>query len=90
MKRKTVKSPELVLSGKRFKKSSIILASDEDSPRKKSVPTVTLDENTTIEDISDEEETKPNENVSSQYDNCTHGDPLDNMCVEVRKVLMKF
>ena len=83
VKRKSWKSPELVLSGKRFKKSSIILSSDEESPRKKSVPTVTLDENTTIEDISDDEkENKAKENVSSQYDNCTHGDPMDYMCME--------
>ena len=56
---------------------------DEDSPMKKSVPTVALDANTTIENKSDDdEEDKPKENVSSQYDNCTHGDHMDYMCVE--------
>ena len=71
-----------VLSGKRFKKSSIILSSDEDSPMKKSIPAVTLDENTTEDKSDDDEEDKPKENVSSQYDNCTHGDTMDYMCVE--------
>ena len=71
-----------MLSGKRFKKSSIILSLDEDSPMKKSVLTVALDANTTIENKSDDdEEDKPKENVSSQYDNCTHGDHMDYMCV---------
>ena len=60
-----------VLSGKRFKKSSIILSSDEDSPMKKSIPAVTLDENTTEDKSDDDEEDKPKENVSSQYE-CTY------------------
>ena len=67
-----------MLSGKRFKNSSIILSLDEDSPMKKLVLTVALDANTTIDD---DEEDKPKENVSSQYDNCTHGDHMDYMCV---------
>ena len=66
-----------MFGSKRSKKSSILLSSDEDSPSKKSVPTVTLDETSTIEDGGDDKAT-----TGSEYDNCTHGDPMDYMCVE--------
>eukprot|EP00092_Neocalanus_flemingeri_P086378 GFUD01108844.1.p1 GENE.GFUD01108844.1~~GFUD01108844.1.p1 ORF type:complete len:521 (-),score=180.54 GFUD01108844.1:2-1564(-) len=83
IKRKSGNSPVKMFNSKRMKKSPILVSSDEDSSKKHSVPTVTLDEHSTIEDVSeDDEDTKPKENLARQYDNCTHGDPTDYMCVD--------
>eukprot|EP00092_Neocalanus_flemingeri_P024786 GFUD01026875.1.p1 GENE.GFUD01026875.1~~GFUD01026875.1.p1 ORF type:complete len:489 (+),score=159.99 GFUD01026875.1:78-1544(+) len=71
-------SPIKMFNSKRMKTSPISVSS-----KKHSVPTVTLDEHSTIEDVSeDDEDTKPKENLARQYDNCTHGDPTDYMCVD--------
>ena len=65
VKRKTVGSPDLVFGSKRSKKASILLSSDEESPSKKSITTVTLDETSTIEDVSDDDKaTKGSEYVN--------------------------
>jgi len=84
IKRKSATSPTNVYDGKRARKSTVIVSSsDEDSAKKKCVPTVTLDENDTIGEISeDDEDPKPKENLAEQYDNCTHGDLTDYMCVD--------
>merc|ERR1719186_2417339 len=84
IKRKSATSPTNIFDGKRAKKSPIIVtSSDEDSIKEKSVPTVTLDEELTIGEINeDDDDPKPKENLAAQYDNCTHGDPTDYMCVD--------
>jgi len=56
-----------------------LLSSDEE----KSIPAVNLDEHSTKEDLSEDvEDNEPKENLAEQYNNCTHGDPMDYMCVE--------
>ena len=51
---------------------------EEESKRKRSVPTVTLDETVTIEDVTDDE----TENVPTNFDDCNHGDLVDYMCMD--------
>ena len=52
---------------KRFKSSAIIITPSS----RNNAPTVTLDE---------DQEEEPRENLASNYDNCTHGDPMGYLC----------
>ena len=66
IKRKSTRSPTKVFDCKRTKKSFI-----------------TLDERSIIEEISEDEEgSEPKEILAEKFDNCTHGDPTDYMCVD--------
>ena len=60
------------LDKKRFKSSAIVITPSIS----KAAPTIVLDE------VGKKEEDSPTENLSSSYDNCTHGDLMGYLCLD--------
>ena len=70
---------ENVVDVEEINRPSAMFASADDKPGDKNVPTITLDENITVEDISSDESFEPESDLS-KFDNCAHGDLSDYIC----------